>query len=127
MDRSANMRAIRAKDMQPEVLVRRLVHGLGFRYRLHDSALPGSPDLVFRSRRKVMFVHGCFWHGHGCKRAHTPKSNTGYWEAKLKRNRERDQKHLAAIRALGWHALVVWECETAESELISRIFEFLDS
>ena len=94
MNRSANMRAIRSKDMLPELAVRRLVHKLGYRFRLHRATLPGQPDLVFGPRRKVIFVHGCFWHSHGCKKAHVPKSNRHYWLPKLRRNRTRDsEKH----------------------------------
>ena len=87
MDRSANMRAIRSKDMKPELAVRSLVHRLGYRFRLHRKDLPGKPDLAFGPRRKVIFVHGCFWHGHNCKKAHIPKSNRGYWGPKQRRNK----------------------------------------
>ena len=127
MDRSANMRAIRSKDMRPEMAVRRLVHRLGYRYRLHRKDLPGKPDLVFVSRRKVIFVHGCFWHSHhGCKTAHMPKSNLEYWRPKLQRNQNRDAKNLEAIAAKGWKALVIWECETADPAAVSvRIRKFL--
>ena len=92
MDRSTNMRAIRSKDMKPELAVRSLVHRLGYRFRLHRRELPGKPDLVFSSRQKVIFVHGCFWHAHGCKCAHVPKSNVDYWKPKLERNQVRDGK-----------------------------------
>ncbi len=105
------MRAIRSKDMEPELQVRRLAHRLGYRFRLHRKDLPGHPDLVFAGRRKVIFVHGCFWHAHGCKTAHTPKSNQFYWLPKLERNRARDEKNIKALRAAGWRTLVVWECE----------------
>ena len=95
MDRSANMRAIRSKGMRPELAVRSLVHKLGYRFRLHRKDLPGKPDLVFPSRRKVIFVHGCFWHSHqGCKAAHIPKSNLDYWIPKLERNRARDARNI---------------------------------
>jgi DNA mismatch endonuclease (patch repair protein) len=127
MDRSANMRAIRSKDMRPELAVRRLVHRLGFRYRLHGKNLPGKPDLVFASRRKVIFVHGCFWHSHGCKLAHVPKSNTGYWRPKLERNRSRDQKNIDLLTASGWKPFIVWECETTNADnLRSRLKAILD-
>src|ERR1035441_7586556 len=103
MDRSANMRAIRSKDMRPELAVRSLVHKLGYRYRLHKRDLPGKPDLVFASRRKVIFVHGCFWHSHkGCKAAHVPKSNLAYWGPKLQRNQTRDLKNINTLTADGW-------------------------
>jgi DNA mismatch endonuclease (patch repair protein) len=88
--RSATMRAVRSEDTRPEMLIRRILHGLGYRYRLHDKTLPGKPDLVFTGRRKVVFVHGCFWHGHDCARgARVPKSNADYWTGKIGRNRER--------------------------------------
>jgi DNA mismatch endonuclease (patch repair protein) len=128
VDRSANMRAIRSKDMRPELAVRRLVHGLGYRYRLHKKELPGKPDLVFTSRRKVIFVHGCFWHSHGCKVAHVPKSNLEYWMPKLARNLARDEKSIAALTASGWKSLVIWECETKdETNLNKRLRKFLDA
>ncbi len=126
MDRSANMRAIRSKDMRPELAVRKLVHAMGYRYRLHGKGLPGRPDLVFGPRRKVIFVHGCFWHAHNCKTAHLPKSNRSYWVPKLKRNRERDEKNLVALKEQGWRALIIWECETREERgLKRRLKQFL--
>lgn len=127
--RSENMRRIRSKGTKPEMLVRRLVHGMGYRYRLHKKGLPGKPDLVFASRRKVIFVHGCFWHGHEldtCLDGRAPKSNTGYWAPKLARNKERDAVNLAALKAAGWQTLVIWECETRdESALAARLRAFL--
>jgi DNA mismatch endonuclease (patch repair protein) len=120
------MRAIRSKDMRPELAVRSLAHKLGYRFRLHRKDLPGKPDLVFASRRKVIFVHGCFWHSHGCKLTHVPKSNLSYWAPKLERNRIRDKKVLEGITAMGWDALVAWECETTdEASLTDRIHAFL--
>jgi DNA mismatch endonuclease (patch repair protein) len=127
--RSENMRRIKSKDMKPELLVRRTVHGLGYRYRLHRKDLPGKPDLVFGPRKKVIFVHGCFWHGHereGCLDARRPKSNTGYWNPKLTRNKERDAERIAALEATGWDVLVIWECETKDVKwLRSRLRTFL--
>ena len=124
------MRRIRAKGMKPEMLVRRLTHAMGYRYRLHAKDLPGKPDLVFRSRRKVIFVHGCFWHQHedaGCGIARLPKSNLGYWAAKLERNKARDAEHEAALCATGWGVLVIWECQVKDtSRLRKRVREFLD-
>ena len=114
MDRSANMRAIRSKDTQPELRVRSLVLKLGYRFLLHRKELPGKPDLVFVSRRKVIFVHGCFWHSHGCKAAHIPKSNQEYWVPKLERNKTRDTNNMKALEAQDWQALVVWECEARD-------------
>lgn len=126
MDRSANMRAIRSKDMRPEFKVRSAVHRLGYRFRLHRKGLPGTPDLVFTSRRKVIFVHGCFWHSHGCKVSHTPKSNAHYWIPKLERNIFRDRRNLEMLGAAGWRALVIWECETKdEDRMRKRIVKFL--
>ncbi len=127
MDRSANMRAIRSKDMLPELAVRRLVHKLGYRFRLHRRDLPGKPDLVFASRRKVIFVHGCFWHSHSCKTAHVPKSNLSYWLPKLQRNQVRDSKNLKTLRGVGWQPLVIWECETRDEGAVrKRLAKFLD-
>ena len=123
------MRRIRSKGMKPEVSVRSLVFRLGYRYRLHDKNLPGKPDLVFRSRRKVILVHGCFWHQHdspACKITRKPKSNTTYWSAKLRRNVARDGQHLRALSRLGWKVLTVWECELGdEAVLTKRLIRFL--
>ncbi|MFW8594730.1 very short patch repair endonuclease [Cribrihabitans neustonicus] len=124
--RSANMAQIRAKDTKPEMLVRRIVHGLGYRYRLHRKDLPGKPDLVFGPRRKVIFVHGCFWHQHSCRAGRIPASRRDYWEPKLQRNVERDATHLAALTGSGWQVLTVWECETKDLDALrSRLLEFL--
>ncbi len=121
MDRSENMRRIRNKGMLPELAVRSMVHRMGYRFRLHGKDLPGKPDLVFASRRKVIFVHGCFWHSHrGCKAAHTPKSNVAYWVPKLERNRTRDEKNVNALRAAGWKTMVIWECEVRNERAIEK-------
>lgn len=126
MDRSANMRAIRSKGMKPELKVRSLAHSLDYRFRLHRKDLPGKPDLVFGPRRKVIFVHGCFWHSHGCKTSHVPKSNREYWEPKLQRNKMRDKKNIELLVANGWKTLVIWECETRdEARLEKRLTAFL--
>jgi DNA mismatch endonuclease (patch repair protein) len=112
------MSAIRSTGMKPEMMVRSLVHRMGYRYRLHARDLPGRPDLVFRFRKKVIFVHGCFWHQHpkpSCKDGRPPKSNTGYWGAKLARNVERDAENLRALKAMGWKVLVLWECDVLKS------------
>lgn len=120
------MAAVRSKDTQPEMLVRRLVHKMGFRYRLHRADLPGKPDLVFVAKRKIIFVNGCFWHQHGCKFSHLPKSNISYWAPKLERNRSRDARHLEELSAAGWQCLVLWECELANSIVLAeRIRRFL--
>ena len=122
------MRAVKGKDTGPEMLVRRLTHGLGYRYRLHAKELPGKPDMAFRPRKKVIFMHGCFWHGHQCKRGdRTPKNNRTYWKKKISRNRERDRENMEALRHQGWRALVVWECETKDVEqLAEHIRSFLN-
>ena len=122
------MRAVKGKNTGPEMVVRRLVHGMGYRYRLHRKGLPGKPDLVFALRRKVVFVHGCFWHGHACKRGdRIPKANRDYWTRKIARNKERDQAHLAALHADRWQALVIWECEIGRADTEHRLRRFLDA
>lgn len=121
--RSAVMRAVKSSDTAPERAVRAAVRALGFgrRYRLNGAHLPGKPDLVFTSLGKVVFVHGCFWHGHDCKRgARQPKDNASYWRAKIERNRTRDAVTLKTLRADGWSALVVWECETRDDAALAR-------
>ena len=107
---------VRSKDTKPEVVVRKMLHAQGYRYRLHRSDLPGSPDLVFPARKKIIFVNGCFWHGHSCKNgARMPKKNTEYWEPKIARNVERDSTNLRELTSLGWEVLTVWECELRKS------------
>lgn len=125
--RSANMRAVRGRDTKPEMRVRRIAHALGYRFRLHRRDLPGKPDLTFPRLKKVVFVHGCFWHQHQrCKRASMPTSNVKFWRAKLTRNAERDAGQVAAVKAAGWRALVVWECQLRNEErLRSRLRQFL--
>ena len=125
--RSRIMRAVKSKDTKPEMIVRRLVHGMGYRYRLHRTGLPGKPDLVFGPRRKVIFVHGCFWHGHHCKRgARVPKTNIKYWTAKIGRNRQRDKDSEAALAAMGWRVLIVWECEKKDGAVRTALAMTLD-
>ena len=121
------MRAVRAKNTSPELVVRRLAHALGFRFRLHRRDLPGNPDIVFPRLRKAVLVHGCFWHGHDCPRgARTPKANRDYWVAKIARNRARDMASLRSLQEAGWKPLVVWECEMKDREqLKQRLAEFL--
>ena len=117
--RSANMSAIRSKNTKPELWVRRVAHAMGLRFRLHRSDLPGNPDLVFPRHRLALFVHGCFWHGHGCKRGgRGPKSNTDYWLPKIQRTRGRDIAAKRALEKLGWHVTVFWECELTSDEAI---------
>jgi len=122
------MRRIKAKDTTPELVVRRLVHGMGFRYRLHVHALPGRPDLVFPRLKKIIQVHGCFWHQHtGCRQSHIPKSRIEYWRPKLTKTKRRDRKHGEALRQQGWDVLVIWECELKDEEVVSeRLLEFLN-
>jgi len=125
--RSANMRAVRSRNTQPEMRVRQMVHGLGYGFRLHWGELPGKPDLAFPGRRKVIFVHGCFWHQHkGCRRASVPQSNVVFWRTKLDRNATRDADQFAAIKKRGWGVLVVWECEiNRKRRLKARLRRFL--
>jgi len=108
--RQFNMRRIRGKDTKPEMAIRRGLHSLGFRYRLHARALPGRPDLVFSRYRAVILVHGCFWHGHQCPLFRLPSTRTEFWQSKIESNRQRDAKVHAALLAEGWRVLVVWEC-----------------
>lgn len=118
--RSWLMSRIRSKDTTPERIVRSLIHRMGFRFRLHRADLPGKPDLVLPSRGKVIFVHGCFWHGHRCKRDKMPKSHVKFWLMKIETNRKRDARVRRALRALGWDVLVVWECETKKPGSLER-------
>ncbi len=122
------MSRVRATDTKPEMTVRRLVHGMGFRYRLHAGNLPGRPDLVFSARGKIIFVHGCFWHRHGtCKNTRWPKSRLDFWKPKLETNRARDLATQRVLRRLGWKVLVVWECQLKNldktAEKIKRFLE----
>ncbi|MGC8209882.1 very short patch repair endonuclease [Ralstonia pseudosolanacearum] len=127
--RSEIMARVRSRDTKPELLVRRLIYAMGYRYRLHAKDLPGKPDLVFRSRRKVVFVHGCFWHRHpGCALARLPKSRREFWLPKLAANRKRDIKNERALQDAGWKTLVVWECELSGLlRLKKKIKDFLDA
>src|SRR5271163_4178763 len=122
--RSATMRAVRGKNTTPELLVRKALHRLGYRYALHRRDLPGSPDLVFGSRKKVIFVHGCFWHGHHCTRGNrVPVHNRKYWVEKIGRNRKRDQKVARFLRQLGWKRKVIWECSLVDPERVVSVLE----
>ncbi len=127
-ERRALMAKIRAKDTKPERTVRKLLHRAGYRFRLHVSSLPGCPDIVFGGRRKVVFVHGCFWHQHdGCRHARVPKTRVNYWKQKFEANRERDAEAVSALARIGWEAIVIWECETNHPEiLLPRLRLFLD-
>lgn len=122
MSRSENMRRIRSKNTVPEIVIRRLVYGLGYRYRLHRKDISGKPDLVFLGRRKVIFIHGCFWHQHPvCREGRPPKSNAAYWLPKLERNIERDRAVRTQLTAAGWDVLVIWECEINNHEALRQI------
>lgn len=119
--RSWNMSRISGVDTAPERFVRSLLHGMGFRFRLHDKALPGKPDIVLKKHRTLIFVHGCFWHRHeACRYCYSPKSNIEFWQAKFKRNVSRDTEVKQALRKLGWHVLTVWECEVANEKKLRR-------
>lgn len=127
--RSQIMARVRASGTRPELVVRQVAHRLGYRFRLHRKDLPGRPDLVFPRHRKVVLVHGCFWHGHeNCRKARRPGSNAAFWDAKLARNIERDRQTLTALTCSGWRVLTVWECETRRPEqLAERLRGFLSS
>jgi DNA mismatch endonuclease (patch repair protein) len=127
-ERSHLMAGIRGKNTKIEVNVRRIVHALGYRFRLHRRDLPGTPDIAFPSRRKVIFVHGCFWHQHlGCRKANLPKTRANFWRTKLAENKARDKRSVAALRREGWGVLVVWECEITDTEhLRQTLRRFLD-
>lgn len=118
--RSEIMRGIQSKDTQPELVIRKALHALGYRYVLHDKRLPGKPDIVLSKHKTVIQVRGCFWHQHGCKKSTVPKSNIEYWKNKLQKNRNRDKKNDKALSKLGWKVIIVWECETKGSEKLEK-------
>lgn len=120
--RSRNMSLIRAKDTKPELLVRKALFKLGFRYRIHP-LLPGKPDITFPSRKIAVFIHGCFWHGHGCKVDHSPKSNIDFWESKTTRNRKRDLVNEDKLTKLDWKIMIIWECEVREN--LNKVVELI--
>jgi DNA mismatch endonuclease (patch repair protein) len=120
--RSRTMRAVKDRDTTPEMIVRRLAHSMGYRFRLHRKDLPGKPDLVFPRLRKVVFVHGCFWHGHDCPRgARIPVHNRDYWTTKITRNKERDEKARGELNALGWRSLALWECQLKDAGAMRKL------
>ena len=127
VDRSRIMASVRARDTQPEIIVRSMLHKMGFRFRLHRYDLPGKPDIVLPKLRKVIFVHGCFWHQHqGCPKSKRPHTNRAFWNAKLDRNIARDLENYADLTSLSWESFVIWECETRQSDrLIQRLMGFL--
>lgn len=126
--RRRNMSAIKGRNTKPELTLRRRLHRLGYRFRLHRKDLPGRPDLVFPSKGKVIFVHGCFWHSHDCRYGQVvPRTNAEFWSEKRTRTMERDAQQLAELRALGWSVLVIWECELRDVDTaVSRTVEFLE-
>ncbi|RAU21674.1 very short patch repair endonuclease [Paramagnetospirillum kuznetsovii] len=124
--RSEIMRAVKPKDTTPELLVRRMAHRLGLRFRLHVKKLPGCPDIVFSRKKTVIFVHGCFWHRHqDCKKATTPKSNLKFWEEKFLRNVERDAEDRRKLERLGWRVCVIWQCETAPPDRLEQLLRHI--
>jgi DNA mismatch endonuclease (patch repair protein) len=127
--RSALMSRIRGKDTAPERVLRSALHVVGYRYRLHVKTLPGCPDLVFRKRKKVIFVHGCFWHSHAkCRLGKLPKSNLKFWGPKLEGNRKRDERNIRKLRRMGWQVLVVWQCKLrTPKDCLPKVARFLES
>lgn len=127
--RSQIMSHIRGYDTKPELLVRSIVHRLGYRFRLHVEDLPGSPDIVLPKHKKVIFIHGCFWHGHkGCKRSQRPSTNVIFWQDKLDKNVDRDKRTQKELRRLGWRYLIIWQCEIGRPGRIKRkIKQFLQT
>lgn len=126
--RSAIMAAVKSKNTGPELFVRKRLHALGYRYRLHVGSLPGRPDLVFPARRKILLIHGCFWHGHTCRWGRLPTSREEFWAQKIERNRSRDRECVLDLRSMGWEVLVVWQCELRDwKSAESRIVEFLNT
>ena len=123
------MAAVGSKDTEPELKLRKMLHALGYRYRLHDARLPGKPDIVFARRRAAVFVNGCFWHRHeGCRYATTPKTDTDFWQSKFEANKARDKRNIVALKRLGWRVAVVWQCQLkSPQKVLSRVVRFLDS
>jgi DNA mismatch endonuclease (patch repair protein) len=120
------MQSVRQKDTAPELAVRRGLHALGYRFRLHTKDLPGRPDLVFPSRRRVIFVHGCFWHGHDCPKGRLPASRLDYWRPKVAANKERDERTVNMLERAGWRCFVVWQCQTRDiGQTVNKIVDFL--
>ena len=122
------MAAVGSKDTEPELKLRKMLHALGYRYRLHDARLPGKPDIVFARRRAAVFVNGCFWHRHeGCRYATTPKTDTDFWQSKFEANKARDKRNIVALKRLGWRVAVVWQCQLkSPQKVLSRVVRFLD-
>lgn len=115
------MQAMRRRNTDPEIRARRALHRLGYRFRLHRKDLPGTPDIVLPGHRKIIFVHGCFWHSHAdCKRARLPKNNAEIWRTKVRDNQARDDRNIVALRQLGWNVMIIWECETSDPSFLSE-------
>jgi DNA mismatch endonuclease Vsr len=126
--RSQRMSLIRSRNTVPERVVRSVIHRMGYRFRVHRTDLPGSPDIVFRSRRCIIFIDGCFWHGHECSIGHIPYSNSEYWREKIARTKSRDSKNRRQLRKEGWRTLIVWECQIKNKErLTKRLKRFLEN
>ncbi|HEY5047029.1 MAG TPA: very short patch repair endonuclease [Rhizomicrobium sp.] len=124
--RSWLMSRVKSRDTTPEVALRSMIHRMGYRFRLHRKDLPGKPDIVFGPRMKIVFVHGCFWHGHRCGKGRLPKSNGAFWQSKIVGNRSRDRRHIRALNGMGWKVLVVWQCELKDPLAVRRrIVDFL--
>jgi DNA mismatch endonuclease (patch repair protein) len=124
--RSYIMSTVASKNTGPEISVRKTLHRLGYRYRLHKKTLPGSPDIAFPKKKKVVFVHGCFWHGHNCKYGRLPKSKTAYWNVKIEVNKERDHRNILKLKDLGWKSMIVWQCQLKDmTTTIKKLVAFL--
>ena len=124
--RSHSMQRVRSQDTEPEMILRSSLHRSGYRYRLHDKTLPGTPDIVFSKRRRAIFVHGCFWHSHHCPRGARPSSNASFWDKKLDANRRRDARNIRQLTDLGWQTLILWECEVRANKVLEKAQAFLD-
>lgn len=124
--RSYIMRSVGSRDTGPELLVRRVLHGMGYRFRVHEKKLAGNPDIVLPRHRSIIFVHGCFWHGHGCSKGRLPKSRLAFWTKKMGQNRKRDDESVRTLRRQGWRVLTIWQCQTKdEKRLRSKLMRFL--
>jgi len=120
------MSRVKGRDTIPELIVRRMLHALGYRYRLHRKDLPGKPDIALGPIKRAIFVHGCYWHGHRCPKGHLPKSNKAFWSDKIETNQGRDRRNIRRLRALGWKVLVIWQCELKDMLAVrQRIVDFL--
>lgn len=124
--RSRNMAAVRSKNTQPELALRRALHARGYRFRLYRKDLPGKPDLVFPGRRAVIFVNGCFWHGHNCRAGALPATRRSFWKPKIEQNRQRDARNIEALLTLGWRVLTIWECDLKDPAAIEQTSAWLD-